>query len=221
MREPSLKGDETSLEIVDGRHGSLFRERHVQLRVIGVLPLVHVMAIGDTCNRGHVPIVATAVDRQTAVVGDDTALLILLCFHGDPSHHKIYFAPEPKKQCKHCIWDIFQIQKELGRDVSQGLLFTHALSGCDTTSWLFGIGKGEFLQTLCHKIEFSEVACNFLIKEQPTDEVIATGERALITMCGTQGELNLAHVRARIFATKVTNARTFVHPQHLSPTSLL
>ena len=55
LREPSLKGDETGLEIVDERHGSLLRERNVQLRVIGVLLLVHVMSVGDTCNREHVP----------------------------------------------------------------------------------------------------------------------------------------------------------------------
>ena len=125
---------------------------------------------------GHVLIVTTAIDRQTAVVEDDTALLILLCFHGDPSQHKIYFAREPKKQCKHRIWNIFQIQKELGTDVSQGLLFTHALSGCDTTSRLFGIGKGEFFKKICHKVEFSEVACHFLMKQQSIDKVIAIGE---------------------------------------------
>ena len=50
LREPILKGDETGLEIVDGRHGSLLRERNVQLPVIGVLLLVHVISLGDICN---------------------------------------------------------------------------------------------------------------------------------------------------------------------------
>ena len=51
MRKSSLKSDETGSEIVDGRHGSLLRKRNVQLRVIGVLLLVDVMSVGDTCNR--------------------------------------------------------------------------------------------------------------------------------------------------------------------------
>ena len=51
LRKPGLKDDETGLEIVDGRHGSLLRERNIQLRVIGVLLFVHVMSVGDTCNR--------------------------------------------------------------------------------------------------------------------------------------------------------------------------
>ena len=56
-------------------------------------------------------IVRTAVESakacNTVVVGDDTDLLVLLCFHSDMAAHELYFIAEPKKtSAKHRAWDI-------------------------------------------------------------------------------------------------------------------
>ena len=78
----------------------------------------------------------------TVLVGDDTDLLILLCYHACLDSHHIFFRPEPKKTIKHHrVWNIKAIKEQLGTDVSNRILFLHAVLGCDTTSRLYGIGK--------------------------------------------------------------------------------
>ena len=76
---------------------------------------------------------------RTVVVGDDTDLLVLLIYHTKLIHNEIFFIPEPKKNSKCRIWNVKQVKTELGSFVCKHILFLHAMLGCDTSSWLFGI----------------------------------------------------------------------------------
>ena len=70
------------------------------------------------------------------VVGDDTDLLVLLLHHFDlGSHNPIYLQTSSK------TISIPVLQTSLDPTLSQSILFIHALSGCDTTSRPYGIGK--------------------------------------------------------------------------------
>ena len=95
--------------------------------------------------------IQSASASDTVLVGDDTDLLILLCFHTPiESSHDIYFKPETKAgihklpQC----WNIKLIKKVLGARVCENILFSHALLGCDKTSRVHGNGKGAVLKQL-------------------------------------------------------------------------
>ena len=72
-------------------------------------------------------------------MGDDTDLLVLLIYHTKLIHNEIFFIPEPKKNSKCRIWNVKQVKTELGSFVCKHILFLHAMLGCDTSSWLFGI----------------------------------------------------------------------------------
>ena len=88
-------------------------------------------------------------DTQAAVlVGDDTDLLILLLYHAGNLGHKVYFAPEPKKNSKSRVWDISEIQMKLGPYLCNQMLYIHAMLGCETTSRFHGIGKGALLKKI-------------------------------------------------------------------------
>ena len=67
-----------------------------------------------------VPIVQAAVDSSryydTAVIGDDTDLLVLLCYHGDLSSKKLFFAPEPKSSKAPRIWNIHKLKEKQGQE---------------------------------------------------------------------------------------------------------
>ena len=72
---------------------------------------------------------------DTVLVGDDTDLLVLLCFHASLDSHNIYFKTEPKKNAKkHQIWNITAVKEQLGPEMCSNILFLHAVLGCDTTS---------------------------------------------------------------------------------------
>ena len=94
--------------------------------------------------------VQCAVSGQTILVGDDTDLLVLLCYHVKDNSCDIFFKPESRtgtKKNPRC-WNIKQVQNILGRDTCNNLLFAHAILGCDTTSRVYGFGKGLALKHL-------------------------------------------------------------------------
>jgi len=77
----------------------------------------------------------TAMEMDTAVVGDYTDLLVLLYYHASLDSHNIFFKPEPKKNTKKPrIWNIAAIKEQLWPEVCSNILFLHAMLGCDTTS---------------------------------------------------------------------------------------
>ena len=51
--------------------------------------------------------------QDTVLVGDDTDLLVL-SLHQELPSHKLYFAPQPKRNAKARIWDIKQVKRMLG-----------------------------------------------------------------------------------------------------------
>lgn len=143
------------------------------------------------CKVHHAPgdadllIVQKAVESDaivnTVLVGDDTDLLILLCYHASLDSHSIFFQPEPKKTTK----DIQVVLEQLGPEVCSNILFQHAVLGCDTTSRLYGIGKGTSLKKFKSSIHFRELARAFDVQSASTDDVIAAGEQVLVSMGDT------------------------------------
>ena len=80
--------------------------------------------------------------NPTVVTGEDTDLLVLLCCHGKVDACDLYFYSAAKSKWKlQRIWDTKQTKSKLGFDVCEFFPVLHALSGCETTSRLFGAGK--------------------------------------------------------------------------------
>ena len=103
--------------------------------------------------------VESATMVNTALVGDDTDLLTLLCYHATLDSHNIFFRPEPKKNSKKPrVWNIKAVKEQLGPEICSNILFLHAVLGCDTTSHLYGIGKGTSLKKFKSSRHFREQA---------------------------------------------------------------
>ena len=58
-----------------------------------------------------------------------------------------------KQNAKHPCLDIIAIRSKLGDECSQYLPVIHAMSGCDTTSKLYGIGKSTVMKKRNHIIK--------------------------------------------------------------------
>lgn len=95
-------------------------------------------------------IVRTAVElsnngKTVTVVSEDTDIVILLIHY---SQHDNMFLLRPGKVAKaDRITNIMQLQTKLGH-LRHCILFLHALSGCDTTSFIFKKSKKYCLQLL-------------------------------------------------------------------------
>ena len=110
----------------------------------------------------HVLIVKTAVesarDRNTVLAGDDTDLLVLLCFYIHSGSLELYFKPEPKANSRGRVWNVKKVKEHFGDDVCHDLLFIHAILGCGTTFRVHGIGKAAAVKKYANSLHFRKQA---------------------------------------------------------------
>ena len=109
-------------------------------------------------------------------------MLILLCYSADIHSKGLYLKPKPRQKTKiPRIWDITKIKNVLGEQICACILFVRALLGCDTTSWVHGIGKPAVVK----KILTSDYFCALVQTMNrgpgtPKEEIIAAVEQALV-----------------------------------------
>lgn len=83
---------------------------------------------------------ASAVRQPTAVVPEDTDMFQQLTHHASPTDFNLYMITAKQSVC------ITALSRRLDPLLTKHLLFLHAVSGCDTTSRPFGIGKVGILK---------------------------------------------------------------------------
>ena len=64
--------------------------------------------------------------------------------------------------------------------ICSNILFLHAILGCDTTSHLYGIGKGASLKKFNASSEFHEQADMFDLQSSSVEEICTAGEKILV-----------------------------------------
>lgn len=164
--------------------------------------------------------VQSATTSNTVLVGDDTDLIVLLCYHASLESHDLFFYPEPKRNTKKLrIWNIKATKEKLGHDICNNILFLHAFLGCDTTSRLYGIGKGTSLSKFKASSMFREQAKVFNSDSASTHDVVEAGEKALILVYNGKLTDTLDSLRYKRFCEKVASKTSHVKPQSLPPTS--
>ena len=93
-----------------------------------------------------------AVNFITQVVGEDADIFQLLVSQVKPNSKGLYLITE-KQNAKHPCLDIIAIRSKLCDKCSQYISVIHAMSGCDTTSKLYGIGKSTVMKKINHIIK--------------------------------------------------------------------
>ena len=91
---------------------------------------------------------ANGCDRPVILVGKDTDLLVMLIVRSCPNLYMQY--------AHNAIYSISCIREALPSSVSENLLIAHAITGCDTVSAMYKIGKKTALNVL------QEKDCGFL-----------------------------------------------------------
>ena len=164
--------------------------------------------------------VESAKSTTTVLVGDDTDLLVLLCYHAETSAHELFFIPQPKQRSiTRKIWNIKETKSALGPETCADILFVHAVLGCDTTSALHGIGKGLALKKILIDAVFREQAQVFSQTDATKADIIAAGEKALVSLYRGRSNESLDSLRYSRFCQKITTGTTFVQPESLPPTT--
>ena len=175
-----------NMEVTLKKEEFLFNSRNKQ-RLINLLRQVlqknYVTHHAD--GDDYLLIVKTAVEsarkRTTVLVGDDTDLLVLLCPYTSLDDHDLYFQPEPKANLRHWVWDMKVVKAKLGESICDNILILHAILGSDTTSRLYGIGKGTAIKKYDTCQHFREQAKLFH-SSSTVDDVVAAGENVLVSL---------------------------------------
>ena len=163
--------------------------------------------------------VQSAQTMETILIGEDTDLLVLLCYYATPKLHPLYFMSEPKRNSKNRLWCMQSVISQLGSDICNNILFLHAILGCDTTSRLHGIGKGNSIKKFQENKYFSEQVMSFNSTSASIYDITTAGENVLVSLySGKPGE-TLNVLRYKKFFEKVANRSSHVQPQSLPPTS--
>ena len=159
------------------------------------------------------------VSKPTVLVGEDTDLLVLLCFHTKSTSRNIYFRPEPKHGANHPpkCWIIALLKIEIRLEVCHSVLFMHAILGCDTTSSIYGIGKKAALKLAYTSAPFIGYAQVFNDPEASKTYLISAGEDALVTLYKGRPGYKLDLLRLHKFYQKVI-VSTSVTPTSASAT---
>ena len=133
----------------------------------------------------------------------------------------LFFRPEPKQSSKtKRVWNIKETKNLLGPSVCKNILFVHALLGCDTTSSIYGIGKGVALHEIKTDALFREQADVFNRAVATKKEVVEAGEKALLCLYNNKpADESLNSLRYTRFCQKVATAKSFLQPGSLPPTS--
>ena len=74
-----------------------------------------------------------------------------------------------------------KVKEQLGKKVCRNLLFLHAITRCDTTSCLYGVGKATVQKKFENVLGFKEQA-NVLSCHSAVSDV--AGEKALVSLFG-------------------------------------
>ncbi|KAL8598844.1 hypothetical protein ACOMHN_015423 [Nucella lapillus] len=165
----------------------------------------------------------SAKHKTTVVIGDDTDLLVLLCHHVVETQHDVFLHPSHNNRSKaRKSWHIQHTRKVLntGFDLCHLLPVIHAISGCDTTSRPFGIGKRGVLNRFKKSVQLREEAVAFTRDpdDMSPEKVIEAGEKMLIILYdGTAKSLD--ELRFKMLCTKVATGIVFLKVHSLPPTS--
>ena len=158
-----------------------------------------------------------AQNTTTAVIGEDTDLLILLIYHTQIESYDIFFYSDKQKKKSTKIWSIKQLVTALGH-LRHTLLFLHAFTGCDTTSRPFGIGKAVAWKKMKTNPEMQALAATFL-RDDSIDSIQLAGEKMFVLLYNGNAGESLDELRYRLFCSKVAVGTTFVQVHTLPPTS--
>ena len=113
-------------------------------------------------NDADVIIVQTAIKSakniDTVLIGDDTDLLVLLCYYTDLKSHNSFFRPEAKQNQQQCMEHMKVVKEQLGQNMCTNILFIHAMLRCNTTSQHYGVGKKKAFQKFKSNRIFHEQA---------------------------------------------------------------
>jgi len=170
-------------------------------------------------------IVRTVLDiaskgEPVTVVADDTDILVLLVHHFKPDMGDMYMLSEITRlrSARMSVVAIREVRESIGTTASQQLLAVHALSGCDSTSALYGHGKGSVFRKLVHDASTLPLTETLTSEHASQAEVVQAGLKLLLMLYSGKPDETLNHLRFRDYMNMIATGKSRLRPERLPPT---
>ena len=160
-------------------------------------------------------------DHNTVVVSDGIDILVLLIHYCDGHDflHDIYFLSYATKKSKTGLqmFRIRDIMESIGQKIVKNILFSHAWSGCDTTSATFGQDKVALLKHAKSNEYIRSTSQLFYATNATAEEISTAGQKLFVLMYGGKDK-NLNELRYHRYMSAVASSNLGVRPEKLPPT---
>lgn len=172
-----------------------------------------------------VDIVSVALQHALAgtsvvVYCDDTDVLSMLLHHRSHIMSDVYFWSETKKtKAGDKRINVSDLQTHMGKELCESILVLHALGGCDTTSSIFGIGKGKILSKLGADSRFRSVIPVLQDQNATQEQVTEAGMQLLSVLYGGKPSDSLDSLRYSAYLRLVSASLGRLQPEKLPPSS--
>ena len=170
-------------------------------------------------------IAKTALDlaaktEEVMVVADDTDVLVLLVHHFASDMSNIYMMSEitRARSARQAIISVREVCDAVGETGVRQILAVHALSGCDTTSALFGHGKASVFRKVQRQTAMLPLTDLLTSHRASQTEVVDAGLQILVMLYGGKVGDSLNHLRYAVYMNLIATRRTQPRPERLPPT---
>ena len=148
-----------------------------------------------------------SVDENVVVIGEDTDLLILLLHYCDETNKEVFLTTEQKVNVNEKkLWDIRHVKRTLGQNIMRCILPIHDFLGCDTTSRVHSLGKGEALKRYIINEKFQRNMSLFNDETASYDTIASAGEELFCILYGAKCDEKLNKLRFHIFCKKAASS---------------
>lgn len=180
--------------------------------------------VQEAVNDADTLIVQTALQiankNTVTVVADDTDILVLLVSHYQSDMADVFMLSEiaRSRSAKVCLIPVRAVKEHIGQKAALQILAIHALSGCDTTSAVFGHGKGTVFRQIVQSPDSLQLTDILGCAEATHEAVFEAGKRLLIMLYGGSSSDSLNHMRYTTYMHMLATSRKRPRPERLPPT---
>ena len=176
-------------------------------------------------NDADTLIARTALDiaaskEEVVVVADDTDVLVLLVHHFKPDMADISVLSEITRirNPRMSVVSVRAVRNSIDNTAAEQLLAVHALSGCDTTSALFGHGKASVYRKVIENPDTKPLTDVLSSVDASQTAVVEAGLKLLLMLYSAKPSDTLNHLRYTTYMNLVATGGSKLRPQRLPPT---
>lgn len=158
--------------------------------------------------------------NDVTVVANDTDILVLLVYHFKSSFKRVLLHSEvsTRKSSRTTVLSIRDIWCAMGESAARQLLVVHAISGCDTTSCLYGHSKGSVWRRIISNNKTLPLTDIIQSSDHSHESIAAAGLKLLTFVYSGKFKDSLNNLRYTRYMDITASATAPLKPERLPPT---